>query len=82
MRKLYKQEKLYRPCPTYMDDVMPSLLRNDDTHLSLWGYRVYTMSVFMPLIHKWLSFFATSPALGDPVGFWATYQAGQAAINH
>ena len=76
MRKLYKQEKLYRPCPSYVDDVMPCLLRNDDTHLSTWGYRMYTMSVFMPLLHKWLEYFARSPALRDPTGFWEAYAAG------
>ena len=53
---MYRQERLIRPSPNFVDDVMPVLLNRDDTHLSCWGNRVYTMAVFMPLLHKWLSY--------------------------
>ena len=70
VRKLYKLQNLCRPAPTYVDDMMPGMLQNDDVHLSYWGNRVFTMCVYLPIIHRWLSYFNMSPALTDPEGFW------------
>ncbi len=63
VRKLYVLPKLGKPSATYVDDILPGMLNNDDVHLSVWGNRVFTMCAVMPLMHKWISYFEPSPDL-------------------
>ena len=70
VRKLYKLPTLVRPKACFVDDMMPGFLNSDDVHLSTWGNRLFVMCAMMPILHKWLHYFETSPALRDPKAFW------------
>ncbi len=55
LRHLYRYQRRLKAKYHTKEEVLPGLLEHDDTHLSTWGYRVFTMSAFLPLIDKWYS---------------------------